>query len=1509
MKRSELKKLLALLFAVSVFCFVPVFTLAVSHEKDEIYFYESSAASENGYAANNLVDENGRAVNLNDIAYENRTDDYVLTQGAEDYSLPSIYDSREYGYITSVKKQQGGTCWANAATGCMEASSIKQGIAEPGKVNYSEMHLAWSLYFQKTDNTDDPTYGDGSNRTDMPINLGADEQSAMSMLARWSGMANESDYPQKASVYATRQHYINNMTYADRYASVVHLENYVELPDSVHEIKQAIIDNGAVCVSYSSGGKNYPYYYPEGEIDHSILVVGWNDNISVEEFDESSRPAVNGAWLCKNSWGTTSGDNGYFYMSYDQTSFSRFFYYSSDSDYYHNNYQYCGTLPSFYELKSSEYVGSANVFTAKGNESLEAVGAYLPIRNMDYIIEIYKNLPTDYSDPVTGGTLAATVSGSREHSGYYTIELDESVRLSEGEVFSVVLRTSASWTKSRFIAIGSKSYEHYESGRGYIFRFSQWDDAASAVQNDVYLRAFTVNLSAESFKVDYVDCGGEILASSYSDENGNVEMPSPPEGCAYEFKVKGADFDGKNITGETTVTVHKYIPDETIPSKRDICRLECKCNDCGKVLWDTSAHIFEETAVNDFGCRRTESLCTLCGYYKTDFEFPANTKNGIINDHAAWYTDSGTLYIVGRGEVAFSGSSTVTQIEGWADELQGIRKCRIGNEITALPKGFLSSAPNLTEVEIPEGITRIQPNSFSSAVKLQTVRLPSTLKSIGKNSFSLTSISSLHIPDSVEVIEDGAFASSNALTELTGLKGIKEIGERAFSGSLISGTITLPSTLRKFGCGAFSNTQNLTDVVIHPDCDLYKSENGYILSADGAELLYYSSMNKNSVLLVPETVRTIGDYTFDKNRYVKFIDMSGVTKIGVSAFQNSSVVGVGFETEENVVIGSYAFRNALSLKTLYIPSNVTFVSSFSVGYSAENKVLSDITVYCDSGSAAATYAKSAKISYITDHSHEFKRIPIVAATCYSTGTSYMYCSECGCVENAYEVYSVTHDYLTVYDKAPTCVSEGLSHQRCSYCGKTDNPNTVEPAKGHSYEWITDIEATCTESGHRYEKCSVCNEIGAEETVDAYGHDFEWIVDEKNGCGWEGYKHEECKVCGFTQSHRTVIPAHKSHPASRYEYECRTDGMYRYKVCIDCAEAINEPERYGSVHYRKHYISVKEATCLENGEYYYQCLGCDYRTNSTIVKARGYHDYGSKWVETSPTCLTDGLSHAQCQDCGYICDYVIKSEGKHMYEWVIDVDSDCANEGVQHQECVNCGEIASEGTVLEKKMFHTYNWVTDREPTCTEVGLMHRLCRVCGDVDSENTEIAMISHAYEWVTDVEPTCGIKGLKHQQCTACSDIVNENTVINATGNHSYEWVIDEAGDCLTEGRKHQYCSVCNSVASRNTVIYPRGEHEFAVVCDSLPDCTENGMKRIACIHCNKTESEEIRPATGHTYGEWSESRELPFGKLESERHCITCGYVQYRNHTVGNVINLDDFIKYIISRIVDILIMLTD
>ena len=40
------------------------------------------------------------------------------------------------------------------------------------------------------------------------------------------------------------------------------------------------------------------------KINHSVAIIGWDDNYSVNNFNEKLKPKNNGAWIIKNSWGT-----------------------------------------------------------------------------------------------------------------------------------------------------------------------------------------------------------------------------------------------------------------------------------------------------------------------------------------------------------------------------------------------------------------------------------------------------------------------------------------------------------------------------------------------------------------------------------------------------------------------------------------------------------------------------------------------------------------------------------------------------------------------------------------------------------------------------------------------------------------------------------------------------------------------------------------------------------------------------------------------------------------------------------------------------------------------------------------------------------------------------------------------------------------------------------------------------------------------------------------------------
>lgn len=99
-------------------------------------------------------------------------------------------------------------------------------------------------------------------------------------------------------------------------------------------LKEKISENGAIVAAIAvpdeDGLKNPQYYnesehnfvYSGGDKDryHAISIVGWDDDYNRNSFNKDSTGKSlgkkNGAWICKNSYGTDFGDGGYFYMSY-----------------------------------------------------------------------------------------------------------------------------------------------------------------------------------------------------------------------------------------------------------------------------------------------------------------------------------------------------------------------------------------------------------------------------------------------------------------------------------------------------------------------------------------------------------------------------------------------------------------------------------------------------------------------------------------------------------------------------------------------------------------------------------------------------------------------------------------------------------------------------------------------------------------------------------------------------------------------------------------------------------------------------------------------------------------------------------------------------------------------------------------------------------------------------------------------------------------------------------------
>ncbi len=197
-------------------------------------------------------------------------------------ALPDAYDWRNNNGTTPAKNQGAcGSCWAFAATGQLESHVyIYDGRIE----DLSEQAVI-----------DCNPYGHACG--------GGWAISAYSVFMDYGGVAESCVPYQAGGPYECTQ---------ESCEVLGRIINYSSISNNINSIKQAVYDDGPVYTSmfantdlnsYSSGCYNTDY--PDNP-NHAVLIVGWDDNAC----------SGNGAWIIKNSWGTSWGNDGFGYIQY-----------------------------------------------------------------------------------------------------------------------------------------------------------------------------------------------------------------------------------------------------------------------------------------------------------------------------------------------------------------------------------------------------------------------------------------------------------------------------------------------------------------------------------------------------------------------------------------------------------------------------------------------------------------------------------------------------------------------------------------------------------------------------------------------------------------------------------------------------------------------------------------------------------------------------------------------------------------------------------------------------------------------------------------------------------------------------------------------------------------------------------------------------------------------------------------------------------------------------------------
>ena len=248
--------------------------------------------------------------------------------------------------------------------------------------------------------------------------------------------------------------------------SILNVTGAMYLSNDSSTIKSAIINYGGVIASIrydpelvSRNGIGNKAFYNSTTINqpnHSIVIVGWDDNYSVDNFNMPGHtPQNNGAWLIRNSY---SNDNSYFRLSYEEGSL----YHTSS-----NKVAITGVQKSDKSEKMLSYdykfIGNGSVnstnqtlyfcnvyntsdYSNNYNE-ITKVMMYLKSTGCAYQIKVIPlsdedNLPTNIDN------YSVLATGNCNFEGYITEELDYPVDITNVDKCAIIIKLTPSSSDS-----------------------------------------------------------------------------------------------------------------------------------------------------------------------------------------------------------------------------------------------------------------------------------------------------------------------------------------------------------------------------------------------------------------------------------------------------------------------------------------------------------------------------------------------------------------------------------------------------------------------------------------------------------------------------------------------------------------------------------------------------------------------------------------------------------------------------------------------------------------------------------------------------------------------------------------------------------------------------------------------------------------------------------------------------------------------------------------------------
>lgn len=334
----------------------------------------------------------------------------TITGSAED----SYFNLNDLGLVTPVKDQGAmGSCWAFGAAGAFESSYL---IATGQELDISENNIK-NLCLPYSE------YGQTSTTEAGNMYMTA------AYFVSWLGAIHTNDdlYDELGKV--------SGLQYGPNAVRTVNAV-FINIQDK-NAIKEFLTKYGAMNLFIYGANSQDPSYSEEYKSvynaknggNHYVTLVGWDDNFSKNKF--STQAPGNGAWICKNSWGSEWGDGGFFYISYYDKSLSAdaVGFTFDNAEYYEILYQ--NGISGKFDY-TEDYDTYGQVYTSENGDIIAAVGTYFETAGSPYTISVYVN-----------DRLAYSQSGKSSHAGYETVKLNRYISVDGNSKFEIRITSTS----------------------------------------------------------------------------------------------------------------------------------------------------------------------------------------------------------------------------------------------------------------------------------------------------------------------------------------------------------------------------------------------------------------------------------------------------------------------------------------------------------------------------------------------------------------------------------------------------------------------------------------------------------------------------------------------------------------------------------------------------------------------------------------------------------------------------------------------------------------------------------------------------------------------------------------------------------------------------------------------------------------------------------------------------------------------------------------------------------